>query len=40
MHNHQVDLGDGTKAALAVTPDKPWKPRDFRFRRDSGRFNV
>jgi hypothetical protein len=22
MHNHQIDLGDGTKAALAVTPDK------------------
>jgi hypothetical protein len=21
MHNHQVDLGDGTTATLAVTPD-------------------
>jgi len=22
MHNHKIDLGDGTTAALAVTPDK------------------
>jgi hypothetical protein len=36
MHNHQVDLGDGTTAALAVMPDKLGNLATFSFAKVVG----